>query len=151
MEPKVHHEGEDDGVVHVSLLDGGSFSTAALKFLHADAGDTQQFRMYNWCFHIHHPSSGRHVLWDLGCSHVCSQSYFCTPLADTLTDDRRQDHTLYTPWVLKNQVPYAGAVGPSVPVVNQLLELGVHADDVDSVIFRCLDELHFWHNLVPIY
>lgn len=60
----------DGGVVQLSLLDGGSFSTATLNLLHADAGPTP-FRMYNWCFLIRHLPSGRHVLWDLGCSNVC--------------------------------------------------------------------------------
>lgn len=59
----------DGGVVQVSLLDGGSLATATLNLLHADAAPTQ-FRMYNWCFLISHPRSGRHILWDLGCSHV---------------------------------------------------------------------------------
>lgn len=68
MDPQRQDE-PDRGVVQVSLLDGGSLATATLDLLHADAAPTQ-FRMYNWCFLISHPESGRRILWDLGCSHV---------------------------------------------------------------------------------
>jgi len=57
------------GVVEVDLLDGGSLSTAMLSFVIAGAENTTA-RLYDWCFHIHHLSSGRHILWDVGISSV---------------------------------------------------------------------------------
>ena len=58
-----------NGSVQVVLLDGGGFTTASDKIIHADGIDTT-FYLYNWCFYIHHPDSGRNILWDLGISDV---------------------------------------------------------------------------------
>lgn len=54
--------------VNVHLLDGGSFIADASKF-HAEAA-AETLRMYDWCFYIHDPESGSHILWDLGLSSV---------------------------------------------------------------------------------
>jgi hypothetical protein len=62
--------GHDGPGVKVHLLDGGSFSTASMKLLHKN-GSHEPFRMYDWCFLIHHQPSNRYVLWDLGCNDVC--------------------------------------------------------------------------------
>ncbi|KAH7242855.1 beta-lactamase-like protein [Fusarium solani] len=105
--------GHDGPGVQVHLLDGGSFSTATLSFLHHGA-PPELFRLYDWCFLIFHRPSGRYVLWDLGCSH---------------------DESLYTPWVKKIMLPSARPVGPRKPVATQLEELGVKADQIDSVLF----------------
>ena len=59
---------ENVGSVELELLDGGSF-TATYDVLHAHSPATP-FRMYSWCFHIHHPPSGRHIVWDVGLSAV---------------------------------------------------------------------------------
>lgn len=56
--------------VRIRLLDGGSFSTATLNYLHAEAKPADQFRMYDWCFLISHTPTGRHILWDVGLSSV---------------------------------------------------------------------------------
>lgn len=50
--------------VQLRLLDGGSFVAEEDK-LHAGAPNNR-FRMYDWAFHVHHPATDRHVLWDLG-------------------------------------------------------------------------------------
>ncbi|KAL4865048.1 hypothetical protein BDV12DRAFT_211274 [Aspergillus spectabilis] len=52
--------------VNIRLLNGGSM-TAEYHKLHAGELATE-FRMYNWCFLIHHEQQGRWVLWDLGMS-----------------------------------------------------------------------------------
>lgn len=55
---------------HVKLqaLDGGSF-IADWVIIHAGV-ESEKFRMYDFAFHISHPPTGRHVLWDLGVSSV---------------------------------------------------------------------------------
>lgn len=55
--------------VKVNLLDGGSFSTSTSHLLH-EGSAPDAVRLYDWCFHIYHESSNRHVLWDLGCTQV---------------------------------------------------------------------------------
>ncbi|KAF9883936.1 hypothetical protein FE257_002618 [Aspergillus nanangensis] len=55
-----------DAYVHLDLLNGGSM-TAEYDKLHAGE-PPERFRMYNWAFYIHHPQSGRRLLWDLGMS-----------------------------------------------------------------------------------
>jgi hypothetical protein len=60
---------EGGNIVELHLLDGGSF-TADYALLHAGV-ENEAFRMYNFAFHIFHAPTGRHVLWDLGCTDVC--------------------------------------------------------------------------------
>lgn len=60
FEPLPH----SDSSVQLRILDGGSFM-AELNKLHDGAGN-DRFRMYNWAFHIYHPKTDRHVLWDVG-------------------------------------------------------------------------------------
>lgn len=55
---------QSDSSVQLRILDGGSFM-AELNKLHDGAGN-DRFRMYNWAFHIYHPKTHRHVLWDVG-------------------------------------------------------------------------------------
>lgn len=54
--------------VNLEALDGGSF-TGDYTFLHADV-KSQPFRMYNFAFHVTHPGTGRHIMWDLGLTSV---------------------------------------------------------------------------------
>ena len=56
------------GYASVHCLDGGSF-IANWSVLHANVEDFT-FRMYNWAYHVHDNSSGRHILWDIGMSSV---------------------------------------------------------------------------------
>ncbi|KAH7000691.1 beta-lactamase-like protein [Ilyonectria destructans] len=105
--------GNEAGEVQVHLLDGGSFSTATLSFLHANVGP-DKFRLYDWCFLIFHRPSGRYVLWDLGCSN---------------------DNLIYTPWVQEVMVPSARPVGPRQTLTVQLNKLGITAGQISSVIF----------------
>ncbi|KAL3458358.1 beta-lactamase-like protein [Aspergillus heterothallicus] len=53
--------------VNLYLLNGGSM-TAEHHILHAGEAPGSEFRMYNWCFLIHHAQKKRWVLWDLGMS-----------------------------------------------------------------------------------
>ncbi|KAF5614622.1 metallo-hydrolase oxidoreductase [Fusarium tjaetaba] len=105
--------GHDGPGVKVHLLDGGSFSTASMKLLHKN-GSSEPFRMYDWCFLIHHQPSNRYVLWDLGCS---------------------DDYSVYTPWVNKFMLPYANVVGPLKSLKEQLEYLGLRVEQIDSVLF----------------
>ncbi|VUC37335.1 unnamed protein product [Clonostachys rosea] len=105
--------GHDGPGAQLRLLDGGSFSTGSMSLLHQNSSP-EPFRMYDWCFMIHHEASGRHILWDLGCS---------------------DDHDVYTPWVRKFMLPKANIVGPRKSLRQQLNELGVSADQIDSVVF----------------
>ncbi|KAL2205512.1 Metallo-hydrolase/oxidoreductase [Sarocladium strictum] len=105
--------GHDGPGVKLHLLDGGSFSTGNLKLLHKNA-PSEPFRMYDWCFLIHHKPSDRYVMWDLGCS---------------------DDYSVYTPWVNKCMLPYANIVGPLRPLQEQLEHLGVRVSQIDSVLF----------------
>jgi len=54
--------------VQLHLLDAGSFIAQESK-IHAGAQDTL-LRLYDWAFHLYEPSTGQHVLWDLGLSSV---------------------------------------------------------------------------------
>lgn len=60
---------QTDSHVELTLLAGGSF-TATANFLHAGAAATP-FTMFNWAFHISHPS-GRQIVWDVGNTSVRS-------------------------------------------------------------------------------
>ena len=60
---------KDAPTVQLTLLDGGSFTTAEMSKLHAGA-DSSPVRLYDWCFYLYHPGTGRHVLWDVGISSV---------------------------------------------------------------------------------
>jgi hypothetical protein len=44
--------------------------TAEYHKLHAGEPPAKEFRMYNWCFLIHHAAQKRWVVWDLGMSAV---------------------------------------------------------------------------------
>jgi len=59
---------EPETCVQLSLLDGGSF-IGDFSRVHQGVGEIR-YRMYNWAFYIFH--NGRHVLWDLGLTTVCS-------------------------------------------------------------------------------
>jgi hypothetical protein len=54
--------------VEVKILDGGYWDASASLF-HSGA-EAGLIRMYAWPFYIHHPKSGRHVVWDMGISSV---------------------------------------------------------------------------------
>jgi hypothetical protein len=56
--------------VRIHLLDGGSFIASTDK-LHAGVKN-ESFRLYNWAFHVFHPSTDEHILWDLGIGNVFS-------------------------------------------------------------------------------
>lgn len=76
--------GSEASEVQVHLLDGGSFSSATLSFIHANVSP-DKFRLYDWCFLIFHRPSGRYVLWDLGCSDV---GYLVAPKTSIPTTNR---------------------------------------------------------------
>ncbi|KAF2662798.1 Metallo-hydrolase/oxidoreductase [Lophiostoma macrostomum CBS 122681] len=101
---------DTDAYIHLSLLDGGSFIGDYSK-IHAGVSD-ETFRMYNWAFYIRHQD--RHMLWDLGLD---------------------GDKSCYTPWVNKYLLDEVNHVGPRKPIVQQLSERGVLADQIDSVLF----------------
>ena len=61
--------------VELSIMDGGGF-TASTSVLHADV-EPEKFHMIDWSFHIYHPNSKRHVLWDLGLHDVLQTCGFC--------------------------------------------------------------------------
>ncbi|KAL0252991.1 hypothetical protein SLS55_008444 [Diplodia seriata] len=98
--------------VQLRLLDGGSFMAEMSKLHHGAAND--RFRMYNWAFHIYHPATDRHVLWDLGMD---------------------GDPAKYTPWVQKFMFDDVHPVGPRVSIEEQLRGHGVDADRIDAVLF----------------
>lgn len=60
---------EGPGHVKLTLLDGGSF-IAHTAVLHDAAPADDTFRMYIWAFHVYHPSSDTHAVFDLGISSV---------------------------------------------------------------------------------
>ncbi|KAI1843763.1 hypothetical protein JX266_010022 [Neoarthrinium moseri] len=101
------------GSVEVTLLDGGGFTTAEDARLHQD-GDRPPFYLYDWLFLIHHQSTGKKVLWDLGISN---------------------DRDLYTPFVLEYQWGSCNPVGPRVELGEQLKSVYVHPNEIDSIIF----------------
>ncbi|KAF4545863.1 uncharacterized protein LTHEOB_4515 [Lasiodiplodia theobromae] len=98
--------------VQLRLLDGGSFVAEEDK-LHAGAPNNR-FRMYDWAFHVHHPATDRHVLWDLGVE---------------------GDPEMYSTWVQKVIFGLVNPVGPRVPIDEQLSGQGVPAERVDAVVF----------------
>jgi len=56
------------GSVEVQILDGGSFM-GNYNVIHSNCS-SKPFRCHSWVFYIHHKSSGRHILWDVGLSAV---------------------------------------------------------------------------------
>ncbi|KAF2815575.1 uncharacterized protein BDZ99DRAFT_567401 [Mytilinidion resinicola] len=104
---------DESATVRVNLLDGGSFSTADMSKLHANA-EPNLFRLYDWCFHVFHPGSGRHILWDVGIS---------------------SDRSAYTPMVLDVQWESANPVGPQKTLHEQLEALDSSYGQIDTVIF----------------
>ncbi|KAF2462455.1 beta-lactamase-like protein [Lineolata rhizophorae] len=113
------------GSVQVHLLDGGSLSTADEMAMHEGA-QSKVFRMYNWCFHVYHPGSGRHIMWDLGNS---------------------SDREDYTPWVQNVMFSMTKPVGPRCSLVDQLKDIGVDSSQIDTVVFS---HAH-WDHCRPIH
>lgn len=70
------------GDVEVVILDGGGFTTTDDTRLHADGHD-QPYYLYDWCYYIHHKSTGRRVLWDLGISDVSQAWPTCSLATDS--------------------------------------------------------------------
>ncbi|WAO95250.1 Lactamase-B domain-containing protein [Fusarium falciforme] len=101
------------GEVQVVLLDGGGFTTTDDTKIHAD-GHSRPYYLYDWCFYLYHKPTGSRVLWDLGISN---------------------DRELYTPFVLNFHWPSCNPVGPRRSLVNQLADLGVASEQIDTVIF----------------
>ncbi|KAH7133867.1 beta-lactamase-like protein [Dactylonectria macrodidyma] len=101
------------GHVEIVLLDGGGFTTTDDTRIHA-GGHDQPYYLYDWCFYLHHKASGRKILWDLG-----------------ISDDRN----LYTPFVLNYHWPSCNPVGPRRCLVDQLADLGVRSEEIDTIIF----------------
>jgi hypothetical protein len=57
-----------DAYVDVSILDGGGMIGNS-GIMHAEVPSTD-IRMGCWVFYIHHPQSGKKVIWDVGISAV---------------------------------------------------------------------------------
>jgi hypothetical protein len=57
-----------ESYVDVSILDGGGMIGAS-AIMHAE-GEPRDIAMSCWVFYIHHPKSGKKVLWDVGISAV---------------------------------------------------------------------------------
>lgn len=43
--------------------------TAECHKIHAGE-PADRFRLYNWAFYVYHPTSQRHIIWDLGLTSV---------------------------------------------------------------------------------
>lgn len=54
---------QTDAHVEVSILDGGGMLGHLKHFHEGQEGDLP---MSSWAIYIHHPPSGRHLLWDVG-------------------------------------------------------------------------------------
>ncbi|CAI0643543.1 unnamed protein product, partial [Colletotrichum noveboracense] len=102
------------GAVEIVLLDGGGFTTTDDTKIHED-GHLEPYYLYDWCFFIHHRATGRRMLWDLGI---------------------HNDRELYTPFVLNYHWTSCNPVGPRKSLITQLEDLGVMAEEIDTVIFR---------------
>lgn len=74
--------------VNLQLLNGGSF-TASTSIVHAGVED-KKFRMYNWAFYVNHPTSDRHLLWDVGMTSVGTHVRF--GLTPRLRTCQRSEH-----------------------------------------------------------
>lgn len=123
-----------DGSVKLQLLDGGSF-IANYTVLHAGVDD-EAFRMYNWAFHIFHPETGRHVLWDLGLTSVrTSFSQTSKMHAQSLTL-HVQDPNDYSSWVDRIMLKVLSPVSPRYSIPQQLQQTGIGPEQVDAVVFR---------------
>jgi hypothetical protein len=57
--------------VEVAILDGGGMIGSS-KIMHAEWPDDRDVHMSCWVFYIHHPKSGKKVVWDVGISAVYS-------------------------------------------------------------------------------
>jgi hypothetical protein len=57
-----------ESYVDVAILDGGGMIGAS-AIMHAE-GEPRDIPMSCWVFYIHHPKSGKKVLWDVGISAV---------------------------------------------------------------------------------
>ncbi|KAE9574990.1 hypothetical protein CGMCC3_g8819 [Colletotrichum fructicola] len=101
------------GAVEIVLLDGGGFTTTDDTKIHED-GHLEPYYLYDWCFFIHHRATGRRMLWDLGI---------------------HNDRELYTPFVLNYHWTSCNPVGPRKSLITQLEDLGVMAEEIDTVIF----------------
>ncbi|KAJ5384539.1 hypothetical protein N7517_002450 [Penicillium concentricum] len=109
-----------DAYVHVQLLNGGSM-TAEYHKLHAGE-PAKKFRLYNWAFYIYHPTSRRHIIWDLGLS--------------SIPDD-------YPPVIANGVLKEAQCEGPRQSIAEQIERRnGVRVDEIDTVI---LSHAHFDH------
>ncbi|KAH7413096.1 beta-lactamase-like protein [Cadophora sp. MPI-SDFR-AT-0126] len=102
-----------DSYVKLRVLDGGSF-IASTDVLHATGSKSETFRMHDWAFYIFHPSTGQNLLWDVG-----------------LSDDKNE----YPPWSGKNLVDVLKPTRSRLSLRQQLLDIGVHHDDIRTVIF----------------
>jgi hypothetical protein len=60
-----------DSYVDVAILDGGGMIGSS-KIMHAEWPDDRDVHMSCWVFYIHHPKSGKKVVWDAGISAVFS-------------------------------------------------------------------------------
>lgn len=63
-----------DSYVEVAILDGGGMIGSS-KIMHAEWPDDRDVPMSCWVFYIHHPKSGKKVVWDVGISAVFSSIF----------------------------------------------------------------------------
>ena len=117
--------------VRLRLLNGGS-GNAKTKLFHQDIEVEEDFRLYNWAFHIYEPQSHRHALWDVGQSSVRQSP---TEWFQSILRYVTQDKADYIPSIGKF-IDALSCLGPAKSLGEQLRAHGTQPTDVDSIIFR---------------
>jgi hypothetical protein len=112
-----------EGFVDVCIIDGGGLIGNSI-IMHAGES-ARDIPMSCWVFYIHHPQTGKKLLWDVGISAV-------PPLPRLLTQNRDD----YSESMQKTFYDPAKAFGPPQDLPTQLEKRrGIKADEIDAVLF----------------
>jgi hypothetical protein len=89
--------------VEISILDGGGMVGLLKPFHEGQEGDLP---MSSWTIYIHHPPSGRHLLWDVGLDMVFYVQGNLTGRAETNTPKPPKTFTIGVKHMVRKQGPW---------------------------------------------
>lgn len=116
-----------DSYVEVAILDGGGMIGSS-KIMHAEWPDDRDVPMSCWVFYIHHPKSGKKVVWDVGISAVFAPSF-----VSVINMKDREDYGAATQRIFYGP---ARGFGPKNDLPTQLEKRrGVKGSEIDAVLF----------------
>jgi len=123
-----------EGYVDVAILDGGGMIGNS-KIMHADEPE-RDVPMSCWVFYIHHPKSGKKIVWDVGISAVSPHFRNCTDSKSKEDYGEASQIVFYGP---------ARAFGPKEDLATQIAKRrGVKGSEIDAVLFS---HAHWYLNL----